>query len=284
MTSSRTGGRALAAACALVLFVAACGGDDDSAETTDASTTVAESTTTADDETATTAAEDEPDDEPAEEAEPDADEPNEDDDEPDEDEEPADGEDQALAEAVTLTEDDFSAEWTATEDDDDGDDELGDCFTDPELDTVQEAEFNSPNFSQEAEANLIAVSSVGLVVSDAESAEALLDEALTNRWAGCALDQLVAGFEESGGSVLDSDLVPAPDVGEVAEQSAVLNGFFSVDAGSGTTLEGEVSLRFIRTAEVITGIAVLAYGDTEFAAIVDQVTTIVGDKHVAEVD
>jgi hypothetical protein len=291
--------RTLAVAGALALLLGACGSDDDSAEVVDAPpSTAAESTTTAEDdgdEDTTTTADEEPDDadddldDDADDPD-DADDTDDDPDDADEDRDDADEEptgsadDQSLAEAVTLTEDDFTAEWTSTEDDDDDDDGLRDCFTDPELETVQEAEFLSPNFGQEEGANLIAVSSIGLVVSDAESAEALLDEVLTNRWAGCALDQLVAGFEESGATVRDSDLTPAPDVAGVAEQSAVLNGFFSVDAGPETTLEGDVSLRFIRTGEVITGITVLAYGDTEFAAVVDQTTEIVGDKHAAEVE
>lgn len=282
MTSSRTGGRALAAACALVLFVAACGGDDDSAETTDASTTVAESTTTADDETATTAAEDEPDDEPAEEAEPDADEPNEDDDEPD-DASGASPEDEALAEAVALDEDDFTAEWTAEESDDDETD-ITECFTDVDLASVQLAEFDSPTFSQEEGQNYIAAGSTGLVIEDEETAEAILDETLTNQFAGCALDLVLSALSDSGLTIVDGDLSPAPDVPNVAEQTSALNGFFSVEDADGTVYDGELSLWFIRTEDVITGVSVFDVGDTDFATVVDETTTIVGDKHVAEVD
>lgn len=283
MTSSRTGGRALAAACALVLFVAACGGDDDSAETTDASTTVAESTTTADDETATTAAEDEPDDEPAEEAEPDADEPNdEDDDEPGDASGPS-PEDEALAEAVALDEDDFTAEWTAEESDDDETD-ITECFTDVDLASVQLAEFDSPTFSQEEGQNYIAAGSTGLVIEDEETAEAILDETLTNQFAGCALDLVLSALSDSGLTIVDGDLSPAPDVPNVAEQTSALNGFFSVEDADGTVYDGELSLWFIRTEDVITGVSVFDVGDTDFATVLDETTTIVGDKHVAEVD
>lgn len=276
MTFLRTGGRALAAACALVLLAAACGGDDDSAETTDASTTVGESTTTtADEETTTTAAEDESEDEDADE---DADES---DDEP---EEPGgSSEDQALAEAVALDEDDFTAEWTAEESDDDETD-ITECFTDVDLASVQLAEFDSPTFSQQEGENYIASGATGIVLEDADTAEAILDESLTNQFAGCALDQVLAALSESGLTIVESDLSPAPGVPNLAEQTTALNGFYSLEDADGTVYDGELSLWFIRTANVITGVSVFDLGDTEFATVVDEVTDVVGDKHAAEVE
>lgn len=291
MTFLRTGGRALAAACALVLLAAACGGDDDSAETTDASTTVGESTTTtADEETTTTAAEDESDDESEDEdadesddepEESDADDADDSDDEP---EEPGgSSEDQALAEAVALDEDDFTAEWTAEESDDDETD-ITECFTDVDLASVQLAEFDSPTFSQQEGENYIASGATGIVLEDADTAEAILDESLTNQFAGCALDQVLAALSESGLTIVESDLSPAPGVPNLAEQTTALNGFYSLEDADGTVYDGELSLWFIRTANVITGVSVFDLGDTEFATVVDEVTDVVGDKHAAEVE
>jgi len=287
MILPRTRPGALAAAVALIMLVAGCGGDDDSAETTattpTTATTSSESSAPAEESSTTTEGGD--DDTTTTEAEgPDADEPKPDDPGADEPKPDASPDDAALAEAVTLASDDFTDEWTAEEDDDEGP-EITDCLTEVDLAAVTLAEFDSPTFGQESDdgSQVIGVGSTGIVLDSAKDAEAVLDEALSNQFAGCALDQLLASFRESGAEVPEADLSPAPGVEAMADQTAVLNGFFTVeDPGDGTTYEGEISVWFIRTENVISGVSVFDLGDTSFAETVDAVTAAVADKHAAE--
>lgn len=273
MTTSRRRLRPLCAAVALVLVVAACGGEDGS-DTSDAPPTTApsEDTTTTEDDTDGTAADDLDTDDTADD---DTDDAGVDDHDVGADDDAAA---EALAEAIVLTEDDFTAEWTAEPDEEDPTD-LKDCFQDVDLGSELLAESTSPNFSQESADAFIGVGSTGLVVTNAKVAADLVVEAGTDAWAGCALDLLSESF---GAALLDADLNPAGD-GGVGDSSAVLNGYFSVEDDEGNVLDGETSLWLIATGEAVTGISVVDFGDTEFATAVDQVTAIVADRQAEAV-
>lgn len=184
---------------------------------------------------------------------------------------------EALAEAVTLTENDFASDWTSTPDEQD-EETLLDCFSDVDLDSSLLAQFTSPGFSQEATDALIGVSSIGMVLSDADEATTLMDEAGTNQYAGCALD-----FLSQDGSLEGTDLNPAPEGPPVGDQSVALTGVFTVTDDDGSTLDGELYVAFIRTDAVVSGLSVFSVGETDFATVVDETTAIIGDKQAAEV-
>lgn len=270
MTLSRPALRALAAAGALAVLLTACGGDgDDDADAT-TTTAAAEQTTTTVEETTTTTEAGRKGGDPDQ-----GDDPDEGGEDPDEG---GDADAEALAESIVLTEDDFVDGWTVEPNEDDGD-ELNQCWEDVDLDDVA-AEVDGDTFSQEEGDNTIGVSSTALVLPDEDAAETLVEETRGDAWAACALDQLVASFEEDGLTVEDADLAPAEGVGTQGDETSVLNGYFVLSA-EGTTYEGEISLWFVRTGEAVTGFNVFDLGDTEFATVVDQVADIVGDKHAA---
>ncbi len=121
--------------------------------------------------------------------------------------------------------------------------------------------------------------STGLVVSDADVAADLVAEADTNAWAGCALDLLDESF---GDVLLDADLAPAGE-GGVGDSSTVLNGYLTIEADDGSSVDGDISLWLIATEDAVTGVSVLSFGDTEFSTVVDQVTDIVAQRQAEEV-
>ncbi|WCO66759.1 hypothetical protein PO878_19900 [Iamia majanohamensis] len=270
MTQSRPCLRLAAAALALVLVVAACSDDgDDDAEAT---------TTTQAEETTTTAADD-----AGDEGSDDTTDDTTDDDGGDEGDDDADPDAEATAESVILVASDFRSDWTSEAPTPDGE-ELLDCVSDQDVDEVLEAEVDSDEFSL-ADAtgdNVLGASSTGLVMADEEAATALLDEIGTNQFAGCALDQLVDGFEEDGATVIDADLSPAGDAYGVGDQSVTLNGFFSIEGDDGSTVDGELSLTMVRTGEVVTGVSVFGIGETSFPATTDEVVGVIADRHEAE--
>lgn len=261
MTLSRPRLRRAAAALALVLVVAACGDDgDDDAEATTTTAQAEETTTTATDETTDDTTEgggDGGDD--------------------------VDPEAQATAESVILVASDFPGDWTSEPPTSD-DEEILDCVSDQDLEEVLEAEVDSDEFTL-ADAtgdNVLGASSTGLVLADEESATALLDELDTDRFAGCALDQLVDGFEEDGVTVNDAGLSSAGDVDGVGDQSVTLDGFFSVEGDDGSTADGEVSITLVRTGEVVSGVSTFAIGETTFPSTTGDVVRLIADRHEAE--
>lgn len=266
MSKHRAALRAVVAACVLTALVAACGGDDGSADApeTTAPTTAAPTTEDASDATTTTVTEDGPSGE-------------------EEPEEPDDPEALARAESVIFTADDFAEGWVAEPPDTDEDeDDITECFRDVDADEVTLAEVESDTFNLDGEdgASTLGVSSTGVVFVDEASAEAVLAEVATNAFAGCALDLLLSGFEDSGLEVEDADLSPAPGAGSVGEETAVLNGFFVVTDGS-ESIEGELSLWFARTGDVVSVFNVFGIGDTVFAPTVDEAASFMADKHAA---
>lgn len=259
--------RALVPAVALALVLAACGGDDSASgdtTTTAPATEPEETTTTTEPEeggltgATTDPTEPEPDPEPG-----------------------GDEEAVALAESVILVESDFVEGWTS-EEPSDSEEGIDACFRDVSVDDDALADVPSLVFSQEdAEAQaFISVSSTGIVFADAEAASTVIQEAGTNAFAGCALDQMLDEFSgDSGFTLDDADISPGGD-GGVGEESAILNGFFSLTSPD-LTFDGELSIWFVRTGEVVSGFAVISFGDTEFALVVDQVAGVIDDRHAA---
>lgn len=275
ITTSRPRLRALCAAAALVLVLAACGGgDDDDADAT--TTTEAEETTTteatddtsADDDTGGIGAGDDDTDDTSADDDADAD---------------ADADAAALAEAVVLTADDFTDEWSS-EASGPSETDLRECFTD--FDDELLGDFTGEDFSREGTTtdSLSQIGSTGLVVSDADVAEGFVDEFATNAFAGCVEDQLGTAL---GPNLLDLALDPAPDAAPVADQAGALNGTITIASDDGTPIPGEISIWLIRTDQVLTGVTVAVFGEpdpgADVATLADETVSAVADKQATAV-
>jgi hypothetical protein len=249
--------RALAAAFAVTLALAACGGDDDGSDETtttteaeETTTTAAESTTTTEEATTTTEA-------------------------------PAD-DPEAIAQAVNLTADDFTSDWTAEPNDDEEDDlDVTLCFVDSDLAGNTLAEADSDGFSQESDTAVIQVGSTGIVTSGVGVASTILGEATRSAFSECVLDQFEASVTEDGDfTFTGGSLVPASGGSTSAEQVVVLSGDLSIQDTAGTAYDFQLSMQLHRQGEVIAGVSVLSLGDTDFDAVVASSNRIVGERLV----
>ncbi len=242
MTLHRSVRRALAAAFALTLLVAACGGDDDSPD--DASETTA--APAASDESTTTTGDDE---EPTDSSEPD-------------EEGSDDAEAQALAESMNLTLDDFENlgegwEEEAAEDDDD---EMNECFQDVDIDAVERAEADSPDFSFTQDEQAQFVQSTTLVVDEEASGEAVIAEIGTNQFAGCAEDALIAAAKKDGVTIESGGFEPIEDEAGRGDEGVALAGDIVIVGPDGSESQGQLAYYFIRTGTVVTGVSILDIG------------------------
>jgi hypothetical protein len=273
--------RALAGACALTLLVAACGGDDedtadvvDDTETTEAAADddTTTSTEAEDDETTTTAADD---DTTTTEAE-----------EPDDsgdgsgDGTEGDPDAVALAQRVNLTIDDFDETWTETPpDDDDGGQNIDDCFvgTDIEAATVGEAETGS--FSDEPSDEAVQIVTMQTVILDGlDTAEAVVAEFSDEAFTTCVADVMRDGF----GDDAEASLALRPDDPAWTEESTGLVGDLTIPNGDGTPLSGVVDLHVFRTAEVVSFTATVDVG-VGIEPLLGEVYATVAERHATEV-
>lgn len=191
-------------------------------------------------------------------------------------------EDMALAEAVALDASDFTGDWVASSSDPD-DEDLFDCLSEVDREADFLAEFDSDSYTLEVGPDAqVVVSSTGVVLADEAVAEGLLDEVAGSAFAGCARDQYVASFDEAGVESRDVTLDPAPGVEPIRDQTSVLNGSFTLAEGA-TTTDGGVSIWLVRTGSVVSGFAVTEIGAAGLAATVDEVASLISDKHEAEV-
>lgn len=189
---------------------------------------------------------------------------------------------EALAEAVTLTPDDFVAEgWTFDLPDEDRD-TIRDCFVDFDRSLV--AESTSPSFLREGDSSRSQVATTGLVMTDADTAASHVDEVATDPFVACVEETYREGL---GDELLEITLGEAPDAAPVGEQSAALEGTLTVVDSDGSPLEGEVSLWMIRTGPVLTAVSVAAFGQPDpgldVPSLVADVTTLMADRQAAEV-
>lgn len=189
---------------------------------------------------------------------------------------------EALAEAVTLTPDDFVAEgWTFDLPDEDRD-TIRDCFVD--FDESLVAEHTSPSFLREGEAYRSQVTTTGLVMTDADTASSHVDEVATDPFVACVEETYREGL---GDDLLAVTLGVAPDAAPVGEQSAALEGTLSVVDSDGSPLDAELALWMIRTGPVLTAVSVAVFGQPDpgldVPSLVADVTTLMGDRQAAEV-
>lgn len=279
-TTSRPRLRALCAAAALVLVLAACGGgDDDDADST-TTTEAEETTTTADDSSGDEDTDDTSGDDGGGIGGSDDDT---DDTSADDDTDDADADAAALAEAVVLTADEFTDEWSS-EASGPSETDIRECFTD--FDDELLGDFTGEDFSREGTTtdSLSQIGSTGLVVTDADVAEGFVDEFATNAFAGCVQDQLGTAL---GPTLLDITLDPAPDAAPVADQAGALNGTITIASDDGTPIPGEISVWLIRTDQVLTGVTVAVFGEpdpgADVATLADETVSAVADKQATAV-
>ncbi|HEV7720964.1 MAG TPA: hypothetical protein VGO60_06755, partial [Iamia sp.] len=180
MDLNRTWVRVLAGVCALTFVVAACGGDDDEADTSDDTEETTATTETTADTTESTEAEETTASEPEEETTAS---------EAGEAGEEGDPEAVAVAEAINLTIDDFAEGWVEEEhSDDDGDDDIDQCFTTADIEATTLGEVETGSFSAETPDGQggQAVSMQTVVFDTPDTATAVLAEVATDEFAACA--------------------------------------------------------------------------------------------------
>lgn len=268
MTMPRTATRALAGVCALTLLFAACGGDDDEGSDTDdteqttASTEADESTASEPDETTAS--------EPEEETTTSEDE--------------GDPEAVAVAEAVNLTIDDFADGWAEEAPaDEDGEDDLDQCFATVDIEATTVGEAETPTFSAETpDGQGGQVVSMQTVVFDSpDTASTVLSEVSSPEFATCA-QQLLTQSEEGTEAVL----TPAVDDPPLGEESVGIAGAVQIPASDGSTQDARIDLHAIRTAQVVSFTVTLDIGATPapaFEQTLAELYTLIAGRQAAEV-
>ncbi len=278
MDLTRTGRRALAAACALTFLLAACGDDADSAETVDDAEQTTEAadeptTTAADDGSTTTAAGDESTTTAAEEPDASGDGSG--------DGTEGDPEAVALAQRINLTIDDFADGWTETPaEDDDGGANIDDCFVETDIEAATVGEAETGTFAVEVAdgdpGQLVTMQTV--VLDGAGAAAAILAEAGTDAFITCVQDVFAEGF----GDGASTSLAVLPDDPPYTEESFGLAGDIVLPTTGGGTVNGAMDLHLFRTGEVVSFTATLDIGAMGIESTLGELYPVVAERHANE--
>lgn len=253
--------RATAAACIAVLALAtgACStaGSQDAKDTKDTkaettTTTSRATTTTADEETTTTEAD-----------EPDA------------------GDAEALATSINPTIDDFSDGWVESPADSDGGSSKGleTCITKADPEEDQLAAVDSPTFSVSSEDGSAAqvVETSTLVLTDQDTAEAVLEEVVGDDFARCTESLLLDSIANGNSNVVANGFEPA-DTDDVGDEFAGIVSSLIVVGDDGTRTDGQIGAYFVRTENVVTAMVVVDIGVDSFDDTVQGLASAVAAK------